>query len=67
MLLVQLGDSGVQLDCIMLCETFMTDNNANLFEIPGYKALYKNRTRKSKGGGALFLRDNLRHKIRAKT
>lgn len=63
-LLAQLIDTGVKLDCIMLCETFINDNNAHLYEMAGYKSIYKNRKNKSRGGVALLIRDGMQYKVR---
>jgi hypothetical protein len=42
-LLSQMNDKGIHLDIIMLCETFLNDDNANLFHLPGYSFIYQNR------------------------
>jgi exonuclease III len=47
----------------MLCETFLKDDNAHLFQISGYKLVYKNRRIKSKGGVAIYVKDSIQFKI----
>ncbi len=36
-LLQRLGDNNVNLDRILLCETYLKETNANVFSIPGYQ------------------------------
>jgi exonuclease III len=64
LLLSQLYDIHVILDVILLCETFINDNNADLFNIPGYKFIYQNRQTLTKGGVAMYIRDNINFKLR---
>lgn len=56
-------DKGITLDFILLCETFLKDEIANHFNIPGYDFVYKNRT--SKGGGvAIYINKDFDYTIR---
>lgn len=41
MLLPQLSDAQVEIDYILLCETFLIDDNAHFFKPPNYKFIYK--------------------------
>jgi hypothetical protein len=50
--------------CIMLCETFLIDNNYVFDAIPGYKLTYRNRQTGSRGGVAMYIRDDLNYIIR---
>ena len=63
-LLLQLNEQNIQLDIIMLCETFLNDNNADLYHIPGYHFVYHNRKNMIKGGVAMYIRDTLNYKLR---
>ena len=63
-LLSQFSDCGIRLDCIMLCETFINDNNAYLFDIPGFNFIFKNRKLLSKGGVAIYIRNDIQYKLR---
>ena len=63
-LLSQINDNNIFIDCLLLCETFICDNNATLFNLPGYNLICKNRQSKSKGGVAIYLRDHLKFKVR---
>ena len=54
----RLRDVDVKIDVIMLCETFLTDIIAPLYDkLPGYKLICKNRKQKTKGGVALYISD----------
>ena len=58
--LSQISEAHVEID-ILLCETFLNDNSAHLFELPNYNLVYKNRTTKSKGGVAIYIHDNIQY------
>ena len=36
----QLSDAHVEIDYILLCETFVNDDNAHLFKLPNYNFIY---------------------------
>ena len=40
-MIIDLADRNVDLDFILLCETFLTNENADLFNIPGFRLLHK--------------------------
>jgi hypothetical protein len=42
-MLAQLKEKNIKFDYILLCETFLKDDTAYLFNIPGYKLVSKNR------------------------
>ena len=63
-LLSELSDAHVEIDYILLCETFVNDDNAHLFKLPNYNFIYKNRKIKSKGGVAIYIRDNIQYNLR---
>ena len=60
----QISEAHVEIDYILLCETFLNDDSAHLFELPNYNLVYKNRTTKSKGGVAICIRDNIQYILR---
>ena len=60
----KMSTSGISLDFILLCETFLTDHNADQYCIPGYNLIYKNRTQKKQGGVAIFIKDKYNFKVR---
>ena len=64
LLLTQLNQHKIDLHFILLCETFLRDSNSSLFNIPGYAFVYKNRKSLSRGGVALYIRNDLKFKIR---
>jgi len=63
-LLITLQENKIHIDFIMLCETFLTDNNMHLFNIPGYNLVTQNRANLSRGGVALYINANYNYKIR---
>ena len=48
----------------LLCETFVHDGNSNLFELPGYNHVHKNRINRSRGGIAIYAKPEIEYKIR---
>ena len=60
-LLSELSDAHVEIDYILLCETFVNDDNAHLFKLPNYNFIYKNRKIKSKDGVAIYIHDNIQN------
>ena len=40
-LLSQISEAHVEIDDILLCETFLNDDSAHLFELPNYNMVYK--------------------------
>ena len=51
----------VRLHCIMLCETFLTDNNYVHYNISGYNLVCRNRQTGKRGGVAMYIRDDLNY------
>ena len=58
-LLANLHDNGIQINFIMLCETFLTDINFNKYPIPGYQFIQTNRTNSRGGGVGIYIMDTL--------
>lgn len=54
LLLNELKEQTIELDFVLLCETFITDNMASHFTLPGYNFVYNNRS-KSRGGVAIYI------------
>jgi hypothetical protein len=63
-ILVTLSNQHLHLDFILLCETFLTDNTVQFFNIPGYQLVYKNRKNKCRGGVAIYIKDNFTFTVR---
>ncbi len=64
LLLAYLCDIGISFDFILFCETFLTDNNSQLYTFPGYKLVQKSRKDKSRDGVAILINNNIRYKMR---
>lgn len=41
-LIQTLSKYNIELDCILLCETFLTDENSQFFNLPDYQLITKN-------------------------
>lgn len=63
-MLDKLKNKKVIVHFIMLCETFLNDHNANMFQIPGYNFVHKNRINRSRGGVAMYILDTFTFKER---
>ena len=50
--------------CIMLCETFLIDNNYVFYTIPGNKLICRNRQTGLRGGIDMYIRGDLNYIIR---
>jgi exonuclease III len=58
-MLYRMQDIGKRLDFILLCETFLTMTNAHMFNIDGYNFVCYNRKNSSRGGVAIYLRNDI--------
>ena len=56
-----------QFDVIALSETWLIDNDTDIFNIDGYKMFTCSRINKSGGGVALYINDSLQHKYLPET
>jgi hypothetical protein len=57
-------DIKIDMRCIMLCKTFLTDNNYVFYTIQDYKLVCRNRQTDSRGGVAIYIRDYSHYLIR---
>ena len=57
-------DSGCSLDFILLSETFLTEKNCQLFDIPGYSKVEKHRKNTVGGGVALYIKNDFQFQVR---
>jgi len=64
LLVEKLNNQKAKPDIIMLCETFLNDNNISLCKIPGYRLIEKHRINCSRGGVALLVSSDLSYTIR---
>ena len=54
----------IQFDAILLCETFLSDKNHDLFNIPGYTFISRHRKHYRQGGIGIYIKNNLNFIIR---
>ncbi len=59
-----LADTDTFLDFILLCETFLSERNSDLHQLPGYKLIQRCRKESIRGSVAKYVRDKIKHKIR---
>ena len=64
LLISELHDQQIDLDFILLCETFLTDNIASQFNIEGFNLVYKNRLTMARGGVAIYVNTKFSFKVR---
>ena len=64
LLLHNLEDSNLDLDFILLCETFLNDNNCMMFNLSGYSKVEKHRTQSRGGGVTIYAKNCYDFKIR---
>ena len=50
-------------DLILLCETFLNENNKNLYELEGFNFANKNRLNKTGGGVGIYINKEIPYKI----
>ena len=51
-----------QIDVICLTETWLTDDNCDLFDIPNYASYFANRQNKNGGGAVIYVKNTIEHK-----
>jgi len=61
LLVHDLYEHHIDLDFIMLCETFLTDNIAHYFSLPGYNLITRNRPNSSRGGVAIYIKSDYKY------
>ena len=64
LVLHRLKEADMIIDFILLCETFLTANNSDLYQIPGYKFIHKSRNALTRGGVGMYIREDIRFKLR---
>jgi cellulose biosynthesis protein BcsQ len=63
-IIAHLGERRIVLDCILLCETFVHENNIQLLNIDGYKLISRHRSERKRGGVAIYVNDSLSYENR---
>ena len=58
-LIAKCKTNGCDIDIIMICETFINDQNVDLCKIPGFSLIEKHRHLVSRGGVGIFISDQL--------
>jgi len=56
-MLTELEGKGILFDFILLCETWLNEINAKSYNLPGYKYVYKNRSKQPRGGVGIYVKD----------
>ncbi len=59
-----LKDNGIVVHFILVCETFLSDINADMFPIPGYNFVHMSRKNLTRGGVAIYLLNCFNYKKR---
>ena len=54
----------IQFDANILCETFLSDTNHDLFTIPGYTFISRHREHYRQGGVGIYVKNNINLIIR---
>jgi hypothetical protein len=63
-LLANLQSHNIKVDIIMLCETFLHDGNKELYQIPGYTFVSRNRLNMKRGGVGLYINTTIEYNMR---
>ena len=63
-LLDRLKNNGIAVHFVLLCETFLTEINANLYPIQGYNFVHHSRMNKTRGGVAIYLLNTFNYDAR---
>ena len=57
LLLHNLAETKFDIDFLLLCETFMNDNNSKMFNLSGYSKVEKHRKFSRGGGVAIYVKN----------
>ena len=49
----------IEIKCILLCETFLNNNNVNMFGMQGYNCISKHRQLMTRGGVASYIENDI--------
>ncbi len=56
-LIHELLENNIEIDFILLCETFLTDSTQHHFNMPGYNLICRNRPNTNRGGVAIYIKN----------
>ena len=57
LLLTQLDNININIDFILICETYFTDRNHDLYQLPGYNCISRHRKQAKCGGVGMYISD----------
>ncbi len=63
LLLSKLNGHNINIDCVLLCEIFLTDNLSHLVNISAYTSLYEIRQTIKRGGVEISINNDLSIKL----
>lgn len=55
----RLKEADITIDFILICETFLTEANADLYQIPGYTFINRSRSSFARGGVGMYILDGI--------
>ena len=64
LLLSQLDNVNVNIDFILICETYLTERNHDLYHLPGYNFISRHRKQTKCGGVGMYISDKYNYIIR---
>ncbi len=63
-ILADLECNHIEIDFILMCETFLSDMTSQHYDLPGYRLICKNRQNKSRGGVAMYVKQKYNYQLR---
>ncbi len=63
-IIIQFEERGLPLDVILICETFIRNENAKLYDIPGFNFVSKHRVIINRGGVGIYVRNSIKYRNR---
>ena len=62
-ILYTFNETGIKFDCIIICESFLRDNNSNLYYLNGYNFICTHRQFSNGGGACMYINSDIQYKI----
>ena len=63
LLLSQLDNVNVNIDFILICETYLIERNHDLYQLPGYNCISRHRKQAKCGGVGMYISDKYNYII----
>lgn len=63
-LIAEFSTYNIEIDVILICETFLNSTNCVFFQLPGYRFLESHRSNQEGGGVGIYVRDKYQTKLR---